>query len=978
MTASPVGTALGAVRRLQRAARGASRITIVASLLAAALTGGALVARAGTNEARIGATAALGFFVVVVLLWAVVAWRRSKNVLGSLLRAVRRTDPRLAEEIERADALLTRTRADLVVHADQKAEERSRRTSMEFAELHLERKLTHIDLEAIRRRALRRALKLSIVSLVLAAGTTVAIGIEPFRVVEGLDVWAARGGRAPIALVYVDDLEVMIDTPRHTGAGRLGLTSLEDVAVPRGSIVTVRARPLVRQRALVLTDGRDEIGFVPDGQGFVVARWTVRASVNLRVAAKFGNVRIDQRDELSLESIPDEAPLVALKGAPETVKLVDKRSLTLAWEATDDHGLTEIAVVMRAGDAEERRSLSKPHTQTKQERGVFELSTQESFFKRSHVPIEVTVQARDNDGVFGAKWGVRPAFIVIPPIVGEPEARRHLALVRARDALVDLLAARLPNPKEPIPSNADEWQRVVDRDVKTEKASLAVVEKVLLESHGGVRVVGTTRRVISGQVRRLEAASKSFRDAPSEKTRDALLTTTEEVVLAVDSAVRGRGNTEAAKIALALALVAEDAQKSARDAQSETEAARGRERLAASLLILKPASLELAVLGELGADLGDLARSGTEKIARATENEDYPRAELAAQHLSERLKQPVFSIGGGGRPGVESGGGDGEGVSDGSASEAHELAEESAKALEELIRSHQAELDKVDRALEEATTKDERDALKKLAKEHAEALRDAVKDLPQSGPPNSAAEKAAKARQRVESMAAKLERGKVKDAISEGEEGLIRLKEAKDLAEKGEHVGDPAIETNATRASNRLEDVLLALKDAQRAIEEKAKERAKESIEKAGKSESELAKKAEKLKRQGEDGEMAMPDDQLERLQKATEAMREAGEALQKGDVEKGSTRQRDAQRLLEMSRDLPEDGRDPRDAPPEQKTPTDDSDGGKPSQEAEVPTADDHENPNAFRKRVMDGLSRSHDKRHKDAVRRYSEGLLR
>lgn len=952
-----------------------------AALVAAAGTGGALLARIGTDRARLGATAAMLTVVLGVMVWWVVGWRSGKDPLRALLRAVRRTDATLADEIERANALLERTQADLVVHADEKDTERARRTSMEFAELHLGRKLARIDFEALGRGARRSAAQLTLASLVLAAVTTVAVAIEPLRVLEGLDVWAAREGRAPVTLLYVDDLEVTIDTPRHTGAGRLALSRLDDATVPRGSVVTLRARPLAKNRELVLTDGRDEVAFVPDGQGFVVARWTVRASVNLRVAAKFANIRIAQRDELSIESLQDQAPLVVLTGAPETVKLVDKRSLTLAWEATDDYGLTEIAVVMRAGDAEERRSLSKPHTQTKQERGVFELSTQENFFKKSHVPVEVTIQARDNDGVFGAKWGVSSAFIVIPPVVGEPEARRHLALVRARDALVDLLAARLPTTKRPAPKSADEHARWALLDEKTEKSSLAVVEKVLADNHGGVRVVGSTRRVLSGQVRRLELAGKAYRTTPSDKTRDALVSTTEDVVLAVDSAVRGRGNAEAAKVAQALADVAEDAMKSARDAQTETEAARGRERLAASIQILLPASRELAELGQLGADLGDLARSGTEKIARAAALEDYPHAELAAQHLAERLKQPVFSIGGGGRPGVESGGGDGEGVGDGEASEAHELAEESAKALEDLIREHQAELDKVDRALDEATTKEERDALKKLAKEHAEALREAVKGLPQSGPPNSAAEKAAKARQRVESMAAKLERGKVKDAIAEGKDGLERLKETKESAERGERVGDEAIERDANRASNRLEEVLEALQKAQRALEEHAKERAKESIEKAGKSESELAKKAEKLKQQGEDGEMAMPDDQLERLQKAAEAMREAGEALQKGDVDQGSTRQRDAQRLLEMSRDLPEDGRDPREAPPpnaKPHTPESDADGGKPAREAEVPTADDHVNPDAFRKRVMDGLSKSHDKRHRDALRRYTEGLLR
>ena len=67
------------------------------------------------------------------------------------------------------------------------------------------------------------------------------------------------------------------------------------------------------------------------------------------------------------------------------------------------------------------------------------------FFKRAFAPVEVTVEARDNDPLRGPKWGKSAAITVIPPIVGEPEALRYEALARARDAFVDLLAFRIEN-----------------------------------------------------------------------------------------------------------------------------------------------------------------------------------------------------------------------------------------------------------------------------------------------------------------------------------------------------------------------------------------------------------------------------------------------------------------------------------------------------------------------------------------------------
>lgn len=979
VAASPTQRAWDYLVRARATARGYASTTLFVGLATAALVGGATLARLGTTVARAGATALLGSLLLLFGIAWLVAHRRRADALRGVMRETAREQPELAGEIERAHGLFHAAELDLWDHRTDGEVPVRVSARAELATLHLARKLAGIDVGRIVARASRGATRVTVLALVFTAVATAAAAIEPLRVVEGLDVWVSRDGRAPLTLVYVDDLELTVEAPRHTALGRVPAVSLGDVSAPKGSVLTVRARPLERGRDLILTDGAAFERFVPDGQGAVVARWTVKGTSTLRVAARFGDVRIEQGDDVEVEAIVDEAPKVTLAGAPETVKLVDKRSMTLSWEATDDYGLTEIALVLRAGEEEERRTLSKPHTQTKRERGVFELSTQEAFFKRSSVPVEVTVQARDNDGVVGAKWGKSLAFIVIPPIVGEAEAKRHVALLSARDALVDLLAVRLVRRRDSWSEPVDA-RSIVESDLAAERAASKVVEDVLHASYGGLRVAGAGRRVLAGQLRRLEGAGKAFRESPTKKRFEELVTVTEEVVLAVDSSVRGTANAEAAKVATKLSKVAEDARKAAFEARTEGEREHAKARLAAALDVLRPASLELAKLGDLGADLGDLSRAGTERIERTAKVDDFPHAELAAKHLAERLANPTFSIGGGGgRPGVESGGGDGEGAADGEASEAHELAEKGARELEELIREHQAELERVDQALEEATTQEERDLLKKLAKEQAKVLREAVSELPQSGPSGSAAERAAKARQRVESMATKLERGKVKDAIDEGKDALEQLRETKKRADAGELLGDEEIARDVVKSTNRVEEVIEELQRAMKAVEEQARDRAKEQLQRSGKAESKIGEKAEALRERGEDGETAMPQEQLERLQKAAEAMKRAGRALENGEVEEGLEQQREAQRLLEMSRDPPDD---PKDATAEEENPNSpdraDGDGKESSQDSEVPDADDHKSPEAFRKRVMDGLSRKRDKRHEDALRRYTEGLLR
>ena len=51
----------------------------------------------------------------------------------------------------------------------------------------------------------------------------------------------------------------------------------------------------------------------------------------------------------------------------------------------------------------------------------------------------------------------------------------------------------------------------------------------------------------------------------------------------------------------------------------------------------------------------------------------------------------------------------------------------------------------------------------------------------------------------------------------------------------------------------------------------------------------------------------------------------------------------------------------------------------GDPSSDhAEIPKADAHKGPEDFRRRVINGLGQPSSGRHKDAVRRYAEGLLR
>src|SRR5262249_3131357 len=140
--------------------------------------------------------------------------------------------------------------------------------------------------------------------------------------------------------------------------------------------------------------------------------------------------------------------------------------------------------------------------ETRHDRGGHRLLPTDRFFKRAFAPVEVTVEARDNDPLLGPKWGKSPAITVIPPVAGEPEAMRYEALARARDAFVDLAAFRIENE---VGAKAGQGQLRAHALRETEETDLAVseLERCTEQSFGGLKIPRRTRLLAAGQIRKL-------------------------------------------------------------------------------------------------------------------------------------------------------------------------------------------------------------------------------------------------------------------------------------------------------------------------------------------------------------------------------------------------------------------------------------------------------------------------------------------
>ena len=342
-----------------------------------------------------------------------------------------------------------------------------------------------------------------------------------------------------------------------------------------------------------------------------------------------------------MKAIADGAPEVSLEGAPKTVELKTLESLELSYEASDDNGLKQLDVVMRAGDREDRRVLARLDGATTFERGNHVLSPRDPFLRRMYLPVHVTIEARDNDPVAGPKWGRSAAITLIPPVVGEPEALRYAALADAHGALLDYLAwqserSSKKDAERPAREESDHARRAAD-----------TVRKAADKTYGGLGVPAGLRAFILGQMRVLE---RSLRPGESRIRR------TEDVVLALDAVLRMLSTKDAQSVAKRLADVVEEIADGARQARETEQSAAGLARLDAALSASRDGAGRLLVLGMLGKDLGEHrarglgARRAFAQGRRPQHTPSWPRVIWLRDSVAR-----IRSFGSAQRGGVESG-----------------------------------------------------------------------------------------------------------------------------------------------------------------------------------------------------------------------------------------------------------------------------------------------------------------------------------
>ena len=896
------------------------------------------LARLGTMAARAssGLILVAGLLTLVGLAWREGRiWRDPRGIVRRVLFAVSRP---LGERTLRAQSLAARVAA-------------GSGESEELARLHYERLLGQASLDAVAGAAQKRARAWRAGWIFAALGSLGMALALPLHVVEGLDVLLARRGKAPLELAYLAEPLVTVELPAYLRETRRALLLPEgNSTLPEGSVITVRGTPRVTGRQLVVTDGVQDVPLVSDGRGGLVAHWTVRDPVELRVAAQFGDVKIFDPLERTISALPDREPTVVLEGAPRTEELGELERLELRFLASDDHGLDQIDLVFRSGRREERRPLVKLSGEERLYRAGHALTPDDPFLARIFLPVSITIEAKDNDTATGPKWGRSAAITLSPPPVGAREAARYEGLKAIREALVDLVAV----------DRTTKDRELAERAKALEAAHAAVataLERSLEQRPGGLEVARGPRHFLEAQVEALRGTG-------------AQRATPEHVLLAVDVLLGRLSTEEARRVAPRLGDVVEELAvriRLLRDAPEQDP-----EGVTTVLRFADAGAEALGRLGMLGADLGSVAEADLGRVRRSIEARDLRHAELAAVHLAARLRRPEPSFGSAGGGAVESGmPGRGQGTGEapsGAPGDFDQLADQ----IDELAGDHAqqlSELERLLRAAEQAARSVER---RRDARRRAEELREALAPLPEVGADSGSARAvAAEGRAHGEAMADSLERLDLEEAVESGRRALERLDEAE--RRRGEGSGSWLNPEDLEQARQRVRQELGQAERDLRQLRERARDELQGKLQERAEREAEMAGRAQDLARKGRDAEAPLPGEIVQGLEEAARLMREAARQLAEGNAERAHALEQDAQRQLERSRT----GR----AEESQGDPSNESqrdhggERGAMARDGDVPGARERNAAEDFRERLQRGLGQPSG-RLAPAVRRYAESL--
>jgi hypothetical protein len=794
-----------------------------------------------------------------------------------------------------------------------------------------------------------------------------------------------RGGKG----LWVLDVRARVTAPREQGGQRIELLDPARIEVPEGSIIelTVRARVPI-ERALLRVGDRT-LPFT-SSEGGSELKLTAESSGNLSLLARVGDAWVEDPRARMLVVEQDAVPEVLLDAPLADVNAAADEPVSFVYRARDDHGLSNIELVLEFGPGRQRRvrllSLGDD-SHTREHEGNADVVPY-AFGVRSGQTMAVWIEARDVDAYGGPNVGRSPVRTIT---VGTAEEGRVVPielLTRARDSAIDTLGDRL---EAELPNRPGEAQ---DRSAKLGKSTREFVRNlgVLDKAYQGERRESPTTLTLRDMLKRVsrllrdEKGASEARDMREVRRADeALVRELEDDILWL-SDLLGREKLNSTQTAIErLAATRARMEKllaelkktgdPARKAELLAEVARARAELSVLAQRLAEAQTDVpADFVNLEALKAEARDNPLDEIEAALKRGDLAAAEKALAKLDSDMRDM--------QAGVEKGS---ERFASARFSPRNEAIERARGELSELLKSQKQLASDTERIAEKARARSEEDpkfkALNKQLEERAEALEKRIRKLSsqrfhateneaQAGAtqrmrdardalhqqnPREAEAMAERASEELESLANEL----TMDArMFPGPDGkrFDEARAARELAEESERLSED-IAQNAPRGSSSLS------------------EDESETLKKKAPGQRGLSEKTDELgQKMRENGPPGLSDG----LSRSARAMKKATSALEQGDVREAEAHQRDAvERLDELNEQMERQGQAGKARAGEREG---EGEGGNNDQDERVAIPKDGQDARRkdLRRRVLDARRAEPPRAFERAVDRYYQEILR
>jgi hypothetical protein len=257
---------------------------------------------------------------------------------------------------------------------------------------------------------------------------------------------ATASGRQLAREPITGELEVLYQYPAYTGLAPRTVTSTGDLAGPKGTVVQLRTRAdrTVTGAQLVLNTGAVVPLRVEHGRDLSGSLVLQASGTYALVFTGRGGREVARGPDFPLTVEADAPPQVSLLLPGPELEVDPEQEVLLRWEATDDYGLSDLALVWTTPDGQSHRQKlahddgRKSAGQYRWPLGPLKLGAGDR--------ISYAVEALDNDAVDGPQRGASRQQMLV--VYSAAEHRRE-ALRRATELwerLLAHLATRMEGP----------------------------------------------------------------------------------------------------------------------------------------------------------------------------------------------------------------------------------------------------------------------------------------------------------------------------------------------------------------------------------------------------------------------------------------------------------------------------------------------------------------------------------------------------